>query len=176
MVERIKRCIIAVGSTYFDELIEALDNETFFTALKQAGFNRLLVQLGKGTYKPTTLPSLSSLDLQVEVKDFVVLDVLIYHADLVISHCGAGILLECLRSDHALCIAVVNDSLMGNHQSELADKLEEDGYIGASTPKKVLADVTRVLGEMKAGMKAFKKYPMKKEQVIVDLIDDLLIN
>ena len=43
------------------------------------------------------------------------LETLIYEADLVISHCGAGILLECLRSDHAICIAVVNDSLMDNH-------------------------------------------------------------
>ncbi len=67
--------------------------------------------------------------MKVEVKDFIVLDTLIFNADLVISHCGAGILLECLRSDHAICIAVVNDSLMGNHQSELADKLSDEGYI-----------------------------------------------
>ena len=59
--------------------------------------------------------------LKVDVHSFVVLDTLIFSADLVISHCGAGILLECLRSDHAICIAVVNDTLMGNHQSELAD-------------------------------------------------------
>lgn len=111
----------------------------------------------------------------VEVKDFVVLDSLIMSADLVISHCGAGILLECLRSDHATCIAVVNDTLMGNHQSELADKLSDEGYIYQSTPSKVLADITKVLSEMKHGIFSLKRYPTKKDQVIVDIIDDLLL-
>ena len=110
----------------------------------------------------------------MEVKKFVVLDVLIYQADLVISHCGAGILLECLRSDHATCIAVVNDTLMGNHQSELADKLSSEGYIYQSTPTHILKDVLKVLGEMKN--QKLKRYPEQKEQVIVEIIDDLLIS
>ena len=88
----------------------------------------------------------------------MVLDPLIFSADLVISHCGAGILLECLRSDHATCIAVVNDTLMGNHQSELADQLSADGYIYQSVPSKVLADVTKALGDLASGRK-LKRYP-----------------
>ena len=48
MVEKeIKRCIIAVGSTYFDELIQALDNPDFAKALKGAGFGHVLFQIGK---------------------------------------------------------------------------------------------------------------------------------
>ena len=109
------------------------------------------------------------------MKDFIVLDQLIYHADLVISHCGAGILLECLRSDHAKCIAVVNDTLMGNHQSELADKLSEEGYIYQSVPAKVLSDVTRVLEEIGSGKSKLKRYPEKRHQVIVGVIDEMLL-
>jgi beta-1,4-N-acetylglucosaminyltransferase len=105
--------------------------------------------LNRGTYKPSTLTKLEG-NLKVEVKDFIVLDTLIFNADLVISHCGAGILLECLRSDHATCIAVVNDTLMGNHQSELADQLSDEGYIRASTPKNVLEDIIKILGTGKA--------------------------
>ena len=132
----------------------------------------------RGTYKPEKLVKYAEglQSLKVEVKDFIVLDTLIFQADLVISHCGAGILLECLRSDHATCLAVVNDSLMGNHQSELADKLSADNYIYQSVPSKVLADVKRVLEELRSGRSKLTRYPPRKEQVIVDLIDELLFN
>ena len=63
---------------------------------------------------------------------------LIKTSSLVISHCGAGILLESLRADNTICCAVVNDSLMGNHQSEIADALHKDKYIAQATPKTVI--------------------------------------
>ena len=43
---------------------------------------------------------------------------------MTISHCGAGTLIETLRGG-ATAIAVVNETLMDNHQSELADELAE---------------------------------------------------
>lgn len=46
-MEKVKRCVIAVGSTQFDELIQALDNEEYIQALLKAGFNHLVVQMGK---------------------------------------------------------------------------------------------------------------------------------
>ena len=46
-MERVKRCVIAVGSTQFDELIDALDNVEFIQALLKADFNHLVVQMGK---------------------------------------------------------------------------------------------------------------------------------
>ena len=64
------------------------------------------------------------------------LDEQIKRSALVISHCGAGILLESLRANNpkktevtTKCIAVVNETLMHNHQSEIADALSEDNYI-----------------------------------------------
>ncbi len=56
----------------------------------------------------------------MDVHRFIVLDELINVSSLVISHCGAGILLESLRANtgshvNTRCIAVVNDSLMANH-------------------------------------------------------------
>ena len=47
-------------------------------------------------------------------------------------------LLESLRANNTACVAVVNDSLMGNHQAELADQLDADGYIVKATPVTVL--------------------------------------
>ena len=75
------------------------------------------------------------------VEAFTVLDKLIYDSHLVISHCGAGILLESLRARNTTAIAVVNDSLMGNHQMELADKLNELNYTYKATPGTVLEKV-----------------------------------
>ncbi len=53
--------------------------------------------------------------VKVRIERFIILEDLINEADVVISHCGAGILLESLRSKGAKCIAVVNESLMDNH-------------------------------------------------------------
>ena len=72
----------------------------------------------------------------------MVLEPIINKSELVISHCGAGVLLECLRSTNqglgTTNVAVVNESLMDNHQSELGDRLHAEGYILRSSTKKVM--------------------------------------
>ena len=56
-----------------------------------------------------------------------------------ISHCGAGILLECLRSKNGTTnVATVNPNLMNNHQIELGEKLSKEGYNMLSSPESVL--------------------------------------
>lgn len=82
--------------------------------LKSAGISGLLIQTGQGQYRPDQYPSDGS--LKVEVHNFIVLEEYIKHAALLISHCGAGILLEGLRAESdPTIIAVVNTTLMDNH-------------------------------------------------------------
>ncbi|PHJ19739.1 glycosyltransferase family 28 c-terminal domain-containing protein [Cystoisospora suis] len=48
-------------------------------------------------------------------------------ADVVISHCGAGTVLQTLRFQKRL-VAVVNKTLMNNHQLELGEELQRRGH------------------------------------------------
>ena len=54
-------------------------------------------------------------------------------ASLIVSHAGAGSILEGMRL-HATMVVVVNDALMHNHQQELAQELHERGHLLATTP------------------------------------------
>ena len=94
-----------------------------------------------------------------------------------ISHCGAGILLESLRANKSTnkevttkCIAVVNETLMHNHQSEIADALSADNYIVKAEVGNVLEKVDEVL----SGKTTLMVYPGQKEGAIVDLINEML--
>jgi beta-1,4-N-acetylglucosaminyltransferase len=48
-------------------------------------------------------------------------------ASIIISHAGAGTALDALRANKKL-IVVPNESLLDNHQLELAKKLADEGY------------------------------------------------
>lgn len=51
-----------------------------------------------------------------------------------LNHLGAGSCLEIMYARKP-CIVVVNDSLMGNHQIELAEQLEKLGHIKQTVPR-----------------------------------------
>lgn len=51
---------------------------------------------------------------------------------------GAGTILETLRKQKKL-IVVVNETLMGNHQHEIADTMAEQNYLLKATPSSVLS-------------------------------------
>ena len=64
-------------------------------------------------------------------------------AALLVSHAGAGSIMEGLRCRAAL-VVVVNDQLMHNHQQELANELDTRGHLVATTPAG-LVDALRAL-------------------------------
>ena len=84
------------------------------------GFNTVLFQTGKGKHIPSPNQTIN-----VETLDFSSnISSLFAAADTVISHCGAGTLLDCLKLNKRV-IAVVNDTLLDNHQTELFTKLRD---------------------------------------------------
>ena len=75
-------------------------------------------------------------------------------ADLIISHCGAGTILEGLRL-HKNMFIVVNNSLMHNHQIELYEAIVSRNYAwGCLHENEVVAKLKEILwkGEKVEGL------------------------
>ncbi|MEE6497079.1 hypothetical protein FKM82_002586 [Ascaphus truei] len=79
------KCVfVTVGSTSFDELISCVSSEHNVTILKSLGYNRLVLQIGKGAVEPEPLRT-TTFTLEVfRYKDSLAEDT--KKADLVISH------------------------------------------------------------------------------------------
>lgn len=79
-------------------------------------------------------------------------------AALIISHAGAGSILEGMRL-RATMVVVVNDALMHNHQQELAGELHERRHLLSTVPSQ-LAVTLRDLGQKPP---AFEPWPPADE-------------
>ncbi|XP_067942448.1 UDP-N-acetylglucosamine transferase subunit ALG13-like [Watersipora subatra] len=125
------RCFITVGTTKFDELVEAATSDPFLNVLYGKGYRHLLIQAGT-SFVHESVKDNSKVGVKwYRYKPNIRGD--IESAHLVISHAGAG---SCLEIMHAKkpCIVVINDTLMGNHQTELAYKLASLGHVKHTVP------------------------------------------
>jgi len=110
--------------------------------LEDSGYNHLTLQIGRGVE-----PKLETREpgrIQVSWyrhKDNIAFD--IEGASLVISHAGAGSCLEVLGAGKPL-VVVVNPNLMGNHQTELADKLQSDRHVLTCYPQTLAATLRKM--------------------------------
>lgn len=137
--------LVTVGSTKFDALIERIFKEDVATLLTSLHFNRLIVQTGASSYDEQRVTNIrKNHQLETEVFDYKgSLQQDIDRADVVVSHAGAGTCLEVLRKNKRLLI-VVNDTLMDNHQNELAEQLSADKHVIASNVENFLVDLERI--------------------------------
>ncbi|KAL1766819.1 bifunctional UDP-N-acetylglucosamine transferase and deubiquitinase ALG13 isoform X7 [Sigmodon hispidus] len=121
-----KSAFVTVGTTSFDELIACVSAPDSLEILKSLGYNRLVLQIGRGTVVPEPFSTESfTLDIY-RYKESLKED--LQQADLVISHAGAGSCLESLERGKPL-VVVVNEKLMNNHQLELAKQLYTEGHL-----------------------------------------------
>ena len=138
-----------VGTTAFDGLVALLLRPASLAVIRQLGYTRLVVQVGRGVNAEPPAADVPA-GLTVEVYDFkpsLAADVAA--ADLVVSHAGAGSIMEALRAGKRL-VVVVNEALMGNHQSELAEALGEAGHLRHATCDTFLSVLTCAGDALKA--------------------------
>ncbi|XP_075256801.1 UDP-N-acetylglucosamine transferase subunit ALG13-like [Convolutriloba macropyga] len=141
-----KGLFITVGSTQFDKLMQVLCNEQsqFLDLLSKRGFRSITVQYGKGLQPKFDDQILQNHHLTCELYDYrdsIIED--IQNSDLIISHAGAGTCLEVLNNQKPL-IVVVNDTLMHNHQAELANQLTRDGHCLSCTPETLIETMEKL--------------------------------
>lgn len=104
---------VAVGTTRFDELVEAVDQ------IVPKLDDEVLIQLGNSKYTPKNCKYFSFDDSLLKYYKM---------ADIVIAHGGAGITFEVLALGKKL-ISIENPSVLEGHQRDLLGKLARDGYL-----------------------------------------------
>lgn len=132
-VNRKKKTIfVTVGTTQFEPLIEAAVSKEALKCMEAHGFTHLVVQHGRGK-RP--LPH-DGCPIDVQSYDFkasLLEDM--GAADLILSHAGAGTIMEALalrtdRTGEPVRLAVViNSQLMDNHQTELAQAMGDRRHL-----------------------------------------------
>ncbi|EGF82268.1 hypothetical protein BATDEDRAFT_10179 [Batrachochytrium dendrobatidis JAM81] len=148
------RVFVTVGTTRFDDLVEAVLDPSFLQLLVKHGFNQLILQHGHSPIPPQlqTASIINRQDNIIEWTDTVSgMTIQAYSfkpsllsdmqsASRIISHAGSGCILEALYL-HKQLFVVVNSSLMHNHQQDLAHILQQQGHLYFSNSVSDLAQV-----------------------------------
>lgn len=135
------RVFATVGTTEFDGLVQAVLSDDILSLLSSQGYRQLTLQLGRGP--EPSIPPAAPLEITwYRFKPSLEEDM--RSADLLVSHAGAGSILEGMRLG-ATMVVVVNDTLMHNHQQELAEELGNRQHLLATTPS-ALGDTLQKLG------------------------------
>ncbi|PXF41067.1 UDP-N-acetylglucosamine transferase subunit ALG13-like [Gracilariopsis chorda] len=116
--------LVTVGSTQFAALSDFMVQASTLSALRDLGFAQLTLQHGSHT---PTLPAPSALPPRLQpLRYHPDLRALLRQAHVIVSHAGAGTVLEAVEAARPL-VVVVNDALLHNHQTELADAMHAAG-------------------------------------------------
>ena len=166
----IKQLLVTGGTTKFENLIKNIDKDEFYETIIKHNFKKLIIQKGTGEYIPKQYEKYTNkIDIQIctILNNF---ENIIKQSDLIISHAGAGILLESLKNKRNV-IVCVNDTLMDNHQIELAYSLDKENYVHyCKNLNEIINDVKLIL----ESKKKIKIYPEFNYDAIPNVIYSML--
>lgn len=161
-----KRVFVTVGTTKFDGLITTVLNRAVLEALSACSYNHLILQIGNSSLEPDCTArygfhKIEAFKLSPSIGEYM------RSADLVISHAGAGSVLEALENRKHL-IVVINDLLMDNHQVELAQQLYKDQHLYYCTCQNLLHIIETM------DLTKLKPLVSDKSKAIADFIDGIM--
>ncbi|WVQ99050.1 hypothetical protein IAU59_006182 [Kwoniella sp. CBS 9459] len=104
---------------------------------------------------------------------------LVKSSDYVISHAGSGSILTTLRTknhrDQAIPLMIVpNESLMDNHQAELADKMGVEGYLFVSRVEELSKSLPAFLDDESPERRSIKPFPGLNKTAFKDIVDETM--
>lgn len=148
---------VTVGTTKFDSLIESITSKPVLASLQAHNCKYMTIQIGKGAEICDSIKKLALVNYGIEIdwyrfKPSIADDM--NTADLIISHAGAGSCMEALNAKKLL-IVVINETLMDNHQIELAEQLYNDKYLLYCTPE-TLTDTLVTLNDKSKDLRQFE--------------------
>nr|CAH7714419.1 unnamed protein product [Callosobruchus chinensis] len=161
----IKNLFVTVGTTKFSKLIDIITKKEVLDILLSLGITFVQLQTGKDFLGPKLDPNVEQLcsirsesgSIIVQLDNRITLKYDEYFddfnneiekSDLVISHAGAGTCLEVLYKKKPLLV-VINEDLMDNHQIELAEELENQGYLYHCTCHTLVGTLKKDFGSLK---------------------------
>ena len=161
-----KQVLITVGTTKFENLIKAIDTEKFYEMIIKNGFTKIIIQKGYGEYIPSNYKKYEN-KIKIQVSEILNnFENVIKSSELIISHGGAGIILESLKNKRKV-IVCVNDELMDNHQVELASSLHNEGYVHyCKDLSKIVEEANQVISDPSK----IKEYPEFNYDIIPNAI------
>lgn len=126
------RVFVTVGSTKFDALVNTVLTRLVLDAFHAKGYTDVVIQCGNSHVSElgdTDSCELNIANVSISVWRFKPsLELDVAAANLVISHAGSGTILDVLREGKPLMV-VPNETLLDNHQRELADALSNLGHL-----------------------------------------------
>ncbi|EZA47434.1 UDP-N-acetylglucosamine transferase subunit ALG13 homolog [Ooceraea biroi] len=161
-----KTVFVTVGTTKFDNLITTVLSREVLEALSAHNYKHLILQIGSSGLEPDCSPrcgfhKIETFKLSPSIGEYM------QSADLVISHAGAGSVLEALENRKHL-IVVINDLLMDNHQVELAEQLCKDEHLYYCTCQNLLHTVQTM------DLAKLKPFVSDKSKNIAGFIDEIM--
>jgi len=149
-------------------LIKATSSSNFINSLRESGYQGLHIQSGRGEYTPDSCSTDDFVIQNFKFKD--TLNEEISNASLVISHAGAGSILETLSLQKPL-IVIPNEQLMNNHQIQLAHALAKERFLLFSLVNDLIPNSRKLLD--KVDCTNFRVFPQTESDSFRQHLDQL---